>query len=415
MKKFLLLVVALIIILAANVFSQLALEVVWEKPSEEITDAKFSPDGKFVYCAIGKTIKKLDVETGEFITTFDNSLGKDIYKTMSMNISDDGRYIATGNGGAVGIWDTQQNKLIKEPNVSATAATFYNNTTMLIVSNKSNDQKIILYDILTDKFLDTISYHFLMTQIQTSKDGTKFITGSVYKDLQGEGHCKVTLWDMATLKPIKDFEDEGGDFDGFTKIQISNNNRLVGMADLGYPRTAKIFDVETGNIVKQSDIGMIGYNFELLPNDYYLLYQWDENNQSVYSSNIYQYPVLFQSKINRRTSGVLISKGIINENENQIILFQGLPNFMLLYTNSITGVNTIPVNQFKIKVDKEIIIVNFDGAENMKIIDMLGNTLFNMNVTEPKISLPNIYPAGNYLCVIMSRNREYSQKFQVVR
>jgi hypothetical protein len=98
-----------------------------------------------------------------------------------------------------------------------------------------------------------------------------------------------------------------------------------------------------------------------------------------------------------------------------MIVFQGVYQGMALLTNSTTSTAENPINKFSVNVSRERITVNFDEAESVKIIDMLGNTLFNKSITEPIISIPNIYPAGNYLCVVKSGKTEYTQKFQVVR
>jgi hypothetical protein len=46
---------------------------------------------------------------------------------------------------------------------------------------------------------------------------------------------------------------------------------------------------------------------------------------------------------------------------------------------------------------------------------MKGNVLLDISTTDPNIIIPNIYPAGTYICVVKSGDKEYSQKFQVVR
>ena len=55
-------------------FSQPDLTVVWQKNifPTEISYAKFSADGNYIYCAVGNTIQKMDAAKGEFISTFDN-------------------------------------------------------------------------------------------------------------------------------------------------------------------------------------------------------------------------------------------------------------------------------------------------------------------------------------------------------
>ncbi|MCW5885931.1 MAG: T9SS type A sorting domain-containing protein, partial [Candidatus Kapabacteria bacterium] len=98
--------------------------------------------------------------------------------------------------------------------------------------------------------------------------------------------------------------------------------------------------------------------------------------------------------------------------DEKILVFQ---SSMALLTNSTTNVNE-PVNhEFVITVNPEMISVNFDNADSIKIIDMNGIVIFDKKATEPNISIPNTFIAGTYICVIKTGDREYSQKFQVVR
>jgi WD40 repeat protein len=410
MKRKMLLFAVVVFISTTNLFSQLSFEVVWEKPQGGVIDAKFSPDGKFIYCAVGKTIKKLDVETGEFIATFDNSLSPFIYAVISMNISDDGKYIATQNGaGAIDIWDTEQQKLTKELQLGTTMASFTKDNVLLIASAKDESKGIILYDYLNDRYLDTISYSPIIKLIYTSKDGKFFITGSVYRDWQGNGFCKVTLWDANTLEPIRDYEVPEGNDNGFRKIQISDNNKLIGYATHN-TNIVKILETETGKVVKISDEGMEGYNFCLLTNDYFLIYQSvDITNYGMY---FYHYPDTFQSYLKRFGSRIIISKGT---KENKIIIFQETSQGIALLKSSVTSVKDSVNPDFKITVGPEKISVSFENAYSIKIIDMNGKILLDQKVNEPIITIPNTFSPGTYICVIKSGDREYSQKFQVVR
>ncbi len=410
MKRNLFLLTAVILLSTVNLFSQLSLEVVWEKQQGGVIDAKFSPDGKFVYCAVGKTIKKLDVETGEFIATFDNSLSPFIYKVHKMDISKDGKWLVTSNAaGAIDIWDTQQNKLVKEPGFSGFVAAFYNNTTLLIASNRTA-QGIYRYDFVNDRNLDSALFPFYITHLQMSADGNYFITGSVYKDWQGKGFCKVTLWDAATLKPIRDYEVPEGNYDGFRKIQLSDNNKLIGFAT-HVTNKVKILETETGKVVKTSDVGMSGYDFELLPNSYYLIYQENESNINEYGFQIFKYPDIFQSNLKRLASGVIISNITEDDKISIFCISQG----MTLLRSTTTSVANNPTEQFIFKVESDKIIVSFKNAESFKIIDMHGNIVLEKSVNQPAFSIPNTFSSGTYICVIKSGSQEYSQKFQVVR
>ncbi|MCW5884911.1 MAG: T9SS type A sorting domain-containing protein, partial [Candidatus Kapabacteria bacterium] len=98
--------------------------------------------------------------------------------------------------------------------------------------------------------------------------------------------------------------------------------------------------------------------------------------------------------------------------DEKILVFQ---SSMALLANSTTNVNE-PVNhEYVITVEPEKISINFDNADSIKIIDINGNILLDKVVSGNSTSIPNTYSPGTYICVVKSGNREYSQKFQVVR
>jgi len=84
----------------------------WQKDifPTEINFSKFSVDGKYIYCAIGNTIQKMDASNGEFVSIFED---KDKYWIYEMQISEQGNIIATRDGGGdINLWDTKLEKII---------------------------------------------------------------------------------------------------------------------------------------------------------------------------------------------------------------------------------------------------------------------------------------------------------------
>ena len=417
-QKMYLFAAVLIFISTANLFSQLSFEVVWEKQQGGVIDAKFSPDGKFVYCAVGADIKKLDVETGEFVATFDK--GELTDKNIYLEISQDGKTIITGNTtgkGGVYLWDTKLQKVIRELKVDGLTedqelylTSFSPDNRHILITlytghpyPQKPTNEILLFDLLENKVINKVPFTRI-EQMQYSKDGKYFITGTKYEDIP-----KVTLWDANSLKPIRDYEVPEGNSDGFRKIQISDNNKLIGLATHN-TNIVKILETETGKVVKTSDVGMEGYNFCLLINDYFLIYQSvNINNYGIY---FYRYPDIFQSSLMRDGSRIIISK---KTDEDKIVIFQETYQGIALLKSTMTSIHDNPTNQFRIKVDSEKITVSFDKAENIKIVDLKGRILLDIEVSGSSASIPNTFTPGTYICVIKSGDREFSQKFQVVR
>jgi WD40 repeat protein len=416
-RKILLVVAVLILLTAVNLFSQLSLEVVWEKSSSEIIDAKFSPDGKFIYCAIGADIKKLDVQTGEFIATFDR--GTFTNKYTYLEISPDGKNILTGGyDGYVNLWNTEQLKLVRSlvlPEQTENQSVYYssfspdNKTIIINLSTKHLYPKLptnemVLYDIFEDKIIKKVSFERI-SQVKFSKDGKYFISGTKYED-----NPKITLWDANELKPIKEFKDLGANEDGFRKIQLSDDCKLIGVCTGNYQ--VKIIEIESGFIIRTNDIGTSGFNFELLLNGYYLIYQDGPVNNGI---NAYKYPNIYQSNLNIMTGLVVTSKEIYTEYENTFSIFNGDITSMRILKKSTTSININPINIFSIKINQDKIIISCIDIENIKILDFKGNILFDKSVSESEFSIKNIYPSGTYICVVKSGGKEYSQKFIVVR
>lgn len=419
MKRLWFLIAVVVLLSTAKLLSQLSFEVVWEKPQGGVIDAKFSPDGKFVYCAIGATVKKLDVANGEFVATFNN--GGLTEGILYLEISPDGKKLLTCQPGGVYLWDTE--KLIMERRITSDVLvdgkSFYlssfspDNRHILLTlytgypHPKLPTNEILLFDLQENKVIKKVPFERI-EQMQYSKDGKYFITGTKYEDIP-----KVTLWDANTLKPIRDYDVPEGNDNGFRKIQISDNNKLIGVRTDTYH--VKIIDTESGNVIKTNDVGMMGSNFELLPNDYYIIHQWEKGNFSNFNSNIFLLPDLFQSDIKMLLSGVILSKEIDDTTKNKMLIFQQAGDFMTLLTNSTTSVNDPTKPDFKINVESEKIIISYDHAENIKIVDLKGRILLDIEVSGSSASIPNTFAPGTYICVVKSGGREFSQKFQVVR
>jgi len=420
MKRCLFLFAVVVLFSTTNLFSQLSLEVVWEKPQAGVIDAKFSPDGKYVYCAIGADIKKLDVATGEFVATFDKGEFDNTYTYL--DISPDGEWLLTGGyDGFVNLWNTEQQRIVKgikipeqQDNQSLYYSSFSPDNKTIIINLATKQphpqfptNEMVLYDFIDDKVINKVPFERI-GHVQFSKDGRYFITGTKYEKIP-----KVTLWDANTLKPIRDYEVPEGNDDGFTKIQLSENNKLIGINVFSPNIFVNIIETETGKVVATNKLGTAGGNFVLLQDDYFIIYEVASFED--YGLSIYKYPNIFQSKINKGGGDVLVSFENHKEIDDKLYVFQAHPTEMKLYKKSTTGVNEPTKPEFNIKVEPEKITVNFENAESIKIIDIKGKILFDKKINEPSITIPNTFITGTYICVVKSGNKEFSQKFQVMR
>jgi WD40 repeat protein len=267
--------------------------------------------------------------------------------------------------------------------------------------------EILLFDLQENKVIKKIPYNRI-EQLQFSKDGKYFITGTKY-----EGKPKVTLWDANTLEPIRDYEVPEGNDNGFRKIQISDNNKLIGINVFSPNIFVNIIETETGEIVATNKFGTAGGNFVLLQDDYFIIYE--EASFEDYGLSIYKYPNIFQSKIDKGGGNVLISFENHNEIDDKLYVFQAHPTEITLYKKSTTSINEPTKPDFIINVESEKIIISYDHAENIKIIDLKGRILLDIEVSGSSASIPNTFTPGIYICVVKSGGREFSQKFQVVR
>ena len=137
------------------------LAIEWQKNvyPNEISFAKFSADGNYIYCAVGNTIQKMDASNGEFVSTFENKEVSDIYE---MQISKNGKTIVTRDGGGgLNLWDIETEKAVKYIPLNtgnAFSGAFCVDITpdgnFLIIGNANYDENtmqqsysLILYDI----------------------------------------------------------------------------------------------------------------------------------------------------------------------------------------------------------------------------------------------------------------------------
>ena len=80
--------------------------------SLDISHAKFSLNGKYVYVSSGNNIYKVSTEFGAVVSKFDNTFDPPITAIVSLDISANGNSLATHDGlGNIYFWDTSDEKV----------------------------------------------------------------------------------------------------------------------------------------------------------------------------------------------------------------------------------------------------------------------------------------------------------------
>ncbi|MFC2130995.1 T9SS type A sorting domain-containing protein [Bacteroidota bacterium] len=319
MKIKILLLFSIILGIQCNVSLQaqesVDLEVVWQKEvfPKDITEAYFSADGQWIYAAVGNTIEKISVSTGEFSSTFSpEGMSKGI---NGMDISELSNLIVThdGNGG-ISLWDTHLEKAIKYKSFStkinydgAIAVAISPNekylSLLVTVWNSNTNERdgyFVIYDILNDTEIKRISTNQDCRTIKFSHNGKYFATGGYYKYNDGTGekdYDQIILWSCETWEPIDTIENLEGTGEGYRRIKFSKDDKYLGCVRKG-AYDARIYELNSLNLVKISEEGRLCFNIELLPdNNHYLLSYatWDSDFDLVlydFNSTINNFPFI---------------------------------------------------------------------------------------------------------------------------
>ncbi|HPI20759.1 MAG TPA: T9SS type A sorting domain-containing protein [Candidatus Kapabacteria bacterium] len=409
------------------------LAIEWQKymyPTE-ISFAKFSADGNYIYCAVGNTIQKMDASNGEFVSTFEN---KDVSGIYEMQISKNGKTIVTRDGGGgLNLWDIETEKAIKYIPLYSEGAlngAFCVDITpdgnFLIIGYATFDEvsrkqyyNLFLYDIKKSEIIKSIPIDGRTNKIKISNEGSIFAFGTLTKDDdEDKWFQKLTLWDFASFQEIAVLENNELDSDwGYRHLKFSNDdNYLIAVRS---NKIALSYNLVTNEIYKRSDLLRMCWNLEVLPdNNHYLIFyaDWDgyyelELHNSTSKLNSYHY-----------NDDIIETFGT---NENWKVFYGGGRADFYLFKKTETGVSPNVINNENISITTNNNLISIDlidiNTEQLSIIisDLLGKTIYteNIQVSQSNSKIPiNIYlNTGTYLCKVIAGNKEYTQKIEIVR
>ena len=412
------------------------LAIEWQKymyPTE-ISFAKFSADGNYIYCAVGNTIQKMDASNGEFVSTFED---KDKYGIMEMQISKNGNIIATrtGSGGIV-LWDTQLEKSIKyipfgkgDGFSGVYCMDITPDGNFLIIGNVSYNEStriqyynLDLYDIQKSEIIKSIPIDGRTKKIKISNDGKTFAFGTSTKDDdEDKWYQKLTLWDYATFQEIAVLENNEIDSDwGYSHLKFSNNDKYLAAVRENYK--VAIYENSTLEQIKYFYFNKEYFNFEFLPDSNYYLVQY-----GVYPYNaedIFLELHNFNGKIRSYNYLDDLMESYGNENGWRV-LYGGGNGPYYMFKNVISSVSPNVKSNENISITTTNNLISIDlidiHSEQLTIIisDLLGKTIYTENIqvsqSNSKIPININLNTGTYLCKVIAGNKEFTQKIEIVR
>jgi hypothetical protein len=215
---------------------------------------------------------------------------------------------------------------------------------------------------------------------------------------------------------LEDFET-GLSASGYKVIRFSNDDIFLGVVNENLK--ANIFDLRTLNKVKSSDNNRLIFNLAFLPDNLHLLMFYGDWNGN-YELELHD----FYGKI--RTyyyEGDIIET--FGTSDSWKIFYGGGRDTFYLFKNKPTGITDAYNSEIMVSVyveDTRIYIktknVELHNAK-IEISDLLGKLLYVENIEILKaynsVTVKAILPSGIYLCKIITGNREYFQKIEIVR
>ncbi len=410
----------------------LAVEWYKDRYPAEISFAKFSADGNYIYCAVGNTIQKMDASNGEFVLTFED---KDKYGIMEMQISKNGNIIATrtGSGGIV-LWDTQLEKSIKYipfGKGDGFSGVYCMDITpdgdFLIIGNVSYNENtriqyynLDLYDIQKSEIVKSIPIDGRTNKIKISNEGNIFAFGTLTKDDdEDKWYQKLSLWDFASFQQIIEIEKiEIDDNWGYRHLKFSNNDNSLGVVRENY--VAAIYDMSNFKLKKDFPyFNRYCFNLLFLPDsNYFFIFFATRDN--IYELELHN----FNGKVKTYNYLDEIMESYGNEN-NWRVFYGGGTGSYYMFKNDVSSVSPTIINKENILITTNNNFISIDlidiNTEQLTIIisDLLGKTIYTENIkvsqSNSKIPINVTLNTGTYLCKVIAGNKEYTQKIEIVR
>lgn len=410
MKKYFLFVAFLFFLNSKDAFSQL--EVVWQKTIPG-GNANFSPDGKWLYFSENKKIRKYDAMTGELISTFDTTGSYKNFDIINLKLSKTGNYLNSNFGL---IWEVKKEIQLPIPDITSIGYMDISNDDYLYIARASYNE-IVKYDLINRKTISTTKLNYPPFFIRFSNTGKYFIVTTEEEVEYKVRHKRIYLWDALEMKEIgilQDFVYSGSG--NYQEIKFSNDDKYISLVfdnTKGY-----ILDLKLAKTIKRLDLSDLYINsIDVLPNNQnYLVSYFDANNTEKTTLEYFD----FKSKINTYLNGGYLLSFERN-NEVFILNYNSLPSS--LYKQVKTGITNLEVySQIDCSyINNKFVIQNsitFANNINLTITDLQGKQIYSNNIesiNQAKIEVPLLLQNGFYLYKIISNEKEFTNKFEVVR
>jgi hypothetical protein len=433
MQKYL--VLSLLFLAYSYAQSQIDLGITWQKNVEtKIITSKISNDGKFVYVTNPgwNTIRKMSLETGEYISAFDNTnyIAKDDIQRLFL--SSDGTKLISQSWNTVCIWDVVNEKVVKEIyfdsskgtengiyhiNVSSNGKILAVNFVKSLTLPNGYQSYILIYDLEQNKEISrnpmpdngTLAEVCLSSDLMLLAVGYNYISQTFPSKIYAQKVCLLNAENGKLIKEIDKF-DNVYFTDEFRKIQFSQNNNLIGYSTK-YQNSARIFDINKNKIiVKNINSGaviseILSNNTNYLINYFnYRLELWGLENKI---NTFHIWPECLDTKlVNGKTKVFIYSEGVVYILDEKTLgieseLNQINSNVLYNNQNNILKIQNMPYN-----------------TKSINITDLVGKNLYVENIqnqlTSEKIININLQN-GLYIVNIKMNSQDLVYKFQVRR
>lgn len=428
---------ALLLLICGAAYSEVDLEIVWQTgPIWPISEAKWSADGRYIYCATGKTIRKMDATNGEWLSTFDYSNFSPIGEIISITVSKSGNLIATSSGGGgIFIWDTKSEKCIEyfklpDQQVGQSITSSFRflpdeHIAIFVLSKREKEfpyrvtEELIKYDFRERRIIQRMdfSYDGLTYDSELSHDGLYFAKNKIRREGVDGAHSSLKIWDAQTFKQIAVL-DERNSGDGVWFIKFSKNDRYLATS-YRITENAKIFDLTTMKVIKEIEKNC--FNIEILPDNIHSLINFADVS-GWYELQLHN----FEGKIKTYylRDDIIESYGTP---ESWKIFYGGERDTFYLLRNITTGVEgkSDESSKFEIITESGKVILKFEqsmieeGIVQVSIYDIVGKMVFSETIeqipADGMLRLNAVLGTGVYVLKLNINNKEYSHKFQIVR